>query len=125
MIHLRLLLLSFTQYGNSMKWKLLLIVFCTFHLSAQETDVRKFRAFGNDDPDAKGEKNKVGEVIHLGDINFPWVGGTGFGLGFSVLEDLGRRGTLGTIGEYGWGGAYNSTYWVDPAEELVLSICLS
>lgn len=49
-----------------------------------------------------------------------WTPGTGFGLGFSVLEDLGERGTPGTEGEFAWGGAYHSTYWVDPAEELVV-----
>ncbi|MEC7265792.1 MAG: serine hydrolase domain-containing protein [Bacteroidota bacterium] len=59
-------------------------------------------------------------VNHLGDASFPWVGGTGFGLGFSVVEDLGDRGTPGTVGEYGWGGAYHSTYWVDPKEELTV-----
>ena len=55
---------------------------------------------------------------HLGDI--PFRDGTGFGLGFSVVTDLGARGSLGSIGEYGWGGAYHSTYWVDPQEELVV-----
>ncbi|MBM3501296.1 MAG: beta-lactamase family protein [Armatimonadetes bacterium] len=48
------------------------------------------------------------------------VPGVGFGLGFSVVEDVGARGTPGSVGEYGWGGAYHSTYWVDPAEELVV-----
>ncbi len=46
--------------------------------------------------------------------------GQGFGLGFSVVEDLGARGLPGSVGEFGWGGAYHSTYWVDPAEELVV-----
>ncbi len=55
---------------------------------------------------------------HLGDI--PFRDGTGFGLGFSVVTDLGARGSLGSVGEYGWGGAYHSTYWVDPEEELVV-----
>ena len=59
-------------------------------------------------------------VNHLGDVTFPWTKGTGFGLGFSILEDLGSRGTLGSEGEFGWGGAYHSTYWVDPKEELVV-----
>lgn len=49
-----------------------------------------------------------------------WDQGSGFGLGFSVLEDLGMRGALGTEGEFSWGGAYHSSYWVDPAEELVV-----
>ena len=55
---------------------------------------------------------------HLGDI--PFRSGQGFGLGFSVVTDLGSRGTLGSEGEYGWGGAYHSTYWVDPTEDLVV-----
>ena len=46
--------------------------------------------------------------------------GEGFGLGFRVLLDVGKRGTPGSPGEFGWGGAYGSTYWADPAEELVV-----
>jgi len=57
-------------------------------------------------------------VDHLGDITFR--PGQGFGLGFSIVEDLGLRGVPGSVGEFGWGGAYHSTYWVDPAEELVV-----
>jgi CubicO group peptidase (beta-lactamase class C family) len=45
--------------------------------------------------------------------------GMGFGLGFDVLEDLGRNGRYGTEGAFGWGGAYYTTYWVDPRERLV------
>ena len=50
----------------------------------------------------------------------PFQPGQGFGLGFSIVTDLGARGTPGSVGEYGWGGAYHSTYWVDPQEELVV-----
>jgi CubicO group peptidase (beta-lactamase class C family) len=57
-------------------------------------------------------------VDHLGDVTF--TDGEGFGLGFYVVEDLGARAEPGSIGEYGWGGAYHSQYWVDPAEELVV-----
>jgi CubicO group peptidase (beta-lactamase class C family) len=55
---------------------------------------------------------------HLSDI--PFRAGQGFGLGFSVVTDLGTRGIMGSDGEYGWGGAYHSTYWVDPHESLVV-----
>lgn len=55
---------------------------------------------------------------HLHDIAFR--DGVGFGLGFSVVEDLGSRGVPGTVGEFGWGGAYHSSYWVDPAEDLIV-----
>ena len=46
--------------------------------------------------------------------------GERFGLGFEVVIDPGARGMPGSVGEFGWGGAYGSTYWVDPAEELVV-----
>ncbi|WP_335966132.1 serine hydrolase domain-containing protein [Galbibacter sp. PAP.153] len=59
-------------------------------------------------------------VNHLRNVKFPWADGTGFGLGFTVVEDLGARGTMGSVGEYGWGGAYHSTYWVDPKEDMVV-----
>ncbi len=56
---------------------------------------------------------------HLKNIPFPEPGNS-FGLGFRVTEDLGTRGVLGSEGEFGWGGAYHSTYWVDPKEELTV-----
>jgi CubicO group peptidase (beta-lactamase class C family) len=37
-----------------------------------------------------------------------------------VVKDVGERGLPGSVGEFSWGGAYHSTYWVDPAEELVV-----
>lgn len=46
-------------------------------------------------------------------------GSQGFGLGFWVTKELGRNGEPGSVGAFGWGGAYHTTYWVDPAEKLV------
>jgi CubicO group peptidase (beta-lactamase class C family) len=43
----------------------------------------------------------------------------GFGLGFEIVEHVGRSGRLGSVGEFGWGGAYYTKFWVDPAEKLV------
>ena len=43
----------------------------------------------------------------------------GWGLGFRVLIDLNKANNIGSLGEFGWAGAYHSTYWVDPEEELV------
>lgn len=60
-------------------------------------------------------------VNHVGENGPAFFGdGMGFGLGFYVVSDVGERGVPGSEGEYGWGGAYHSTYWVDPAEELVV-----
>lgn len=47
-------------------------------------------------------------------------GGEGFGLGFRTLDRAGVDGRIESVGTYGWGGAYGSTYLVDPAERLVL-----
>ncbi|HEX5007024.1 MAG TPA: serine hydrolase domain-containing protein [Hyphomonadaceae bacterium] len=47
--------------------------------------------------------------------------GMGFGLGFRIVTDLGKSGQPGSVGDYGWGGAYHSTYWVDPAEGLTVT----
>jgi len=55
---------------------------------------------------------------HLGNVSYN--AGQGFGLGFYVVENLGERGSPGSVGEFGWGGAYHTTYWVDPREELVV-----
>ncbi len=46
--------------------------------------------------------------------------GMGFGLGFSVLKDPVAYGTLSSKGEFGWGGAASTAFWVDPAEDLTV-----
>jgi CubicO group peptidase (beta-lactamase class C family) len=40
-------------------------------------------------------------------------------LGFGVVTDLGKHGELGSVGMYSWGGAFNTSYWIDPREGLV------
>jgi CubicO group peptidase (beta-lactamase class C family) len=46
--------------------------------------------------------------------------GVGFGLGFSVMRDPARAHILGTPGEYAWGGAASTAFWVDPTEDLIV-----
>lgn len=50
----------------------------------------------------------------------PYQPGMGFGLGFSIRTDLGKAGEPGSEGEFGWGGAYHSKYWIDPRERLTV-----
>jgi CubicO group peptidase (beta-lactamase class C family) len=45
--------------------------------------------------------------------------GIGFGLGFSVTMDPAKTLIPGSAGEYAWGGAASTAFWVDPAEELI------
>ena len=45
--------------------------------------------------------------------------GIGFGLGFSVTLDPAKTLIPGSAGEYAWGGAATTSFWIDPAEELI------
>lgn len=45
--------------------------------------------------------------------------GYGVGLGFAVLEDLGRSQLPGSVGEYNWAGAANTFFFIDPRENLI------
>ena len=60
---------------------------------------------------------------HLGDIP---IGGDSkvthdfrFGLTFGIKPDPGDTGELGSEGTYYWGGAYGTSFWIDPAEDLI------
>ena len=46
--------------------------------------------------------------------------GLGFGLGFSVVIDPAALKVTCSAGEYAWGGAASTEFWVDPAEELTV-----
>jgi len=46
--------------------------------------------------------------------------GIGFGLGFSVMMDPARALIPGSVGEYAWGGAASTAFWIDPREELAV-----
>jgi CubicO group peptidase (beta-lactamase class C family) len=47
--------------------------------------------------------------------------GVGFGLGFSMVLDPVRYGGLASAGEYGWGGAASTVFYVDPVEDVVVT----
>jgi CubicO group peptidase (beta-lactamase class C family) len=44
--------------------------------------------------------------------------GYGFGLGFAVRTARGLSSMPGSVGQYYWGGAAGTTFWIDPAERL-------
>ena len=58
--------------------------------------------------------HELGRPLHA---ESPFLG-VGFGLGFSVTLDPVAGRVVGSAGEYGWGGAASTAFWVDPAEEL-------
>uniref|UniRef100_Q07PD4 Beta-lactamase n=1 Tax=Rhodopseudomonas palustris (strain BisA53) TaxID=316055 RepID=Q07PD4_RHOP5 len=45
--------------------------------------------------------------------------GIGFGLGFAVTMDPAKALLPGSPGEFYWGGAASTAFWIDPAEELI------
>ena len=59
-------------------------------------------------------------VNHSGDHEVWLIGpGHGFGLGYAVVQDPGTTAVPYSVGSYFWWGAFNTTFWVDPKEELI------
>ena len=50
---------------------------------------------------------------------FNWQG-YGFGLGFGTVESPVKSAVLSSKGEYSWGGAAGTIFWVDPVEQIVV-----
>jgi CubicO group peptidase (beta-lactamase class C family) len=60
---------------------------------------------------------------HLGDMRvaIPTLArGYGFGLGFAVRKETGLNPMTGSAGEYRWGGAAGTAFWIDPKEQMVV-----
>jgi len=60
---------------------------------------------------------------HLGDIRVAspiLARGYGFGLGFAVRKETGLNWVTGSAGEYRWGGAAGTAFWVDPKEQMIV-----
>jgi len=47
--------------------------------------------------------------------------GVGFGLGFATVIDRARYGVLSSLGEYNWGGAASTAFFVDPVEDMTVT----
>jgi CubicO group peptidase (beta-lactamase class C family) len=56
-------------------------------------------------------KDQVSEVSHSG---------IGFGLGFSIVMNPAVAQISGSPGQYGWGGAASTAFWIDPVEEVIV-----
>ena len=46
------------------------------------------------------------------------VSGLGFGLTVGVVEDAGQAGVYGSDGEFFWGGAASTTFWIDQEKNI-------
>jgi CubicO group peptidase (beta-lactamase class C family) len=52
----------------------------------------------------------------IGDLK---LGDNKFGLGFAIVTEKGSSKMPHQAGTYSWGGAFSTTYWVDPKEKMV------
>ena len=63
-------------------------------------------------------------IVSGGSGEQPTLGGQlrgfGFGLGFGLVTDTAAGGVMGSVGEFNWGGAAGTVFWIDPVEELVV-----
>ena len=46
--------------------------------------------------------------------------GIGFSIGCGVNIDVAKTRLPGTLGEYFWGGAASTAFWIDPKEQLAV-----
>lgn len=48
-----------------------------------------------------------------------------FGLGFGIITEQGSTRLGLSTGTYSWGGAFSSTYWIDPKEKIVAQVFIN
>jgi CubicO group peptidase (beta-lactamase class C family) len=63
-----------------------------------------------------------GDLAQMGQPSFneTTYEGIGFGLGFSVMLDPAKACIIGSPGEYAWGGAASTAFWIDPVEDMTI-----
>jgi CubicO group peptidase (beta-lactamase class C family) len=62
----------------------------------------------------------LADLAQPGQFSETAFAGVGFGLGFSVLLDTSAAQIVGSPGQYAWGGAASTAFWIDPVEELIV-----
>jgi CubicO group peptidase (beta-lactamase class C family) len=60
---------------------------------------------------------RIMTMNQIGDLS---RGDDKFGLGFQIISERGSARTLAQEGTYSWGGAFATSYWVDPKEKMVM-----
>ena len=95
--------------------------FCTMLLNRGELDGVRILGRKTVDYMTTNQLPSGGDLTSMGRPVFSETSydGIGFGLGFSVMLDPARAHVMGTAGEYAWGGAASTMFWIDPIEELI------
>ena len=63
---------------------------------------------------------ELAEMAPSGAFSESGYNGIGFSIGCGVNIDVARTRLPGTVGEYFWGGAASTAFWIDPKEELAV-----
>lgn len=94
--------------------------FCKFMLNKGELD--GVRLLGRKTVELMTANHLDGDMADMGTPRFSesTYTGIGFGLGFSVMIDPAKAMIVGTPGEYAWGGAASTAFWIDPAEDMAV-----
>lgn len=94
--------------------------FCRMLLNKGEFD--GVRLLGRKTVELMTSNHLRGDMAAMGQPRFSESSyqGIGFGLGFSVMLDPARAQILGTPGEYAWGGAASTAFWIDPVEDMAV-----
>ncbi len=94
--------------------------FCKFMLNKGELD--GVRLLGRKTVELMTMNHLTGDMADMGTPRFSesTYTGIGFGLGFSVMIDPAKAYIAGTPGEYAWGGAASTAFWIDPVEDMAV-----
>ena len=94
--------------------------FCKFMLNKGELD--GVRLLGRKTVELMTMNHLKGDMADMGTPRFSesTYTGIGFGLGFSVMIDPAKAYIAGTPGEYAWGGAASTAFWIDPVEDMAV-----
>ncbi|MFC3123591.1 serine hydrolase domain-containing protein [Pseudoroseomonas globiformis] len=94
--------------------------FCQLMLNKGELD--GIRLLGRKTAELMTSNHLRGDMAAMGQPRWSetTAEGIGFGLGFSVMLDPARAQIIGTPGEYAWGGAASTAFWIDPAEDMAV-----
>ncbi len=94
--------------------------FCRFMLNKGELD--GVRLLGRKTVAYMTRNHLPGDMAEMGQPRFSETSysGIGFGLGFSIMLDPAKAEVIGSPGEYAWGGAASTGFWIDPAEDLAV-----
>ncbi len=91
-------------------------------LSSTTHDYARFLQMLLNDGELDGARilgRKSVELMRTARVDWDGDDAPDFGLGFRVISDIAKQGEIGSPGTYAWGGAFNTTYWIDPVENLV------